>query len=115
VAEHRHLDPPVYRDVRHDEVIKTRIERSDRTRHAGLQSGLVEFVDLYPTVADLCGLTPPPDLAGRSLRPLLRDPAAPGKPAAFTLVTRGNARGDSMRTDRYTASPSMTIPAAGFT
>ena len=42
----RHLDPPVYRDVRHDEVIKTRIERSDRARHAGLQSGLVEFVDI---------------------------------------------------------------------
>jgi uncharacterized sulfatase len=67
----------------------------------GVARGLVEFVDLYPTVADLCGLTPPPDLAGRSLRPLLRDPAAPGKPAAFTLVTRGNARGDSMRTDRW--------------
>ena len=27
--------------------------------------------------------------------------AAPGKPAAFTLVTRGNARGDSIRTDRW--------------
>lgn len=67
----------------------------------GVARGLVEFVDLYPTVADLCGLTPPPDLAGRSLRPLLRDPAAAGKPAAFTLVTRGNARGDSMRTDRW--------------
>ena len=67
----------------------------------GVARGLVEFVDLYPTVADLCGLTPPPDLAGRSLRPLLRDPAAPGKPAAFTLVTRGNARGDSIRTDRW--------------
>ena len=67
----------------------------------GVARGLVEFVDLYPTVADLCGLRPPPDLVGRSLRPLLRDPAAPGKPAAFTLVTRGNARGDSIRTDRW--------------
>ena len=67
----------------------------------GVARGLVEFVDLYPTVADLCGLTPPPNLAGRSLRPLLRDPATPGKPAAFTLVTRGNARGDSIRTDRW--------------
>ncbi len=67
----------------------------------GVARGLVEFVDLYPTVADLCGLAPPPDLAGRSLRPLLHDPAAPGKAAAFTLVTRGAARGDSVRTDRW--------------
>lgn len=67
----------------------------------GIARGLVEFVDLYPTIAELCGLAPPPHLAGRSLRPLLRDPTAPGKPAAFTLVTHGKARGDSIRTDRW--------------
>lgn len=67
----------------------------------GVARGLVEFIDLYPTVAELCGLTPPPHLAGQSLRPLLYDPAAPGKPAAFTLVTRGAVRGDSIRTDRW--------------
>lgn len=67
----------------------------------GVARGLVEFVDLYPTVADLCGLTPPPNLAGQSLRALLRDPTSPGKSAAFTLVKRGPARGDSIRTDRW--------------
>lgn len=67
----------------------------------GVARGLVEFVDLYPTVAELCGLVPPPGLAGQSLRPLLGNPAAPGKPAAFTLVTRGSARGDSIRTDGW--------------
>lgn len=67
----------------------------------GVARGLVEFVDLYPTLADLCGLAPPPNLAGQSLRALLRDPAGPGKPAAFTLVTRGPRRGDSIRTDRW--------------
>jgi uncharacterized sulfatase len=67
----------------------------------GVARGLVEFVDLYPTVAELCGLTPPPRLAGQSLLPLLRDPAAPGKPAAFTLVRHGPSRGDSIRTDRW--------------
>ena len=68
----------------------------------GVARGLVEFVDLFPTVAEFTGLTPPPGLAGRSLRPLLADPAQPGKAAAFTLVTRGpQQRGDSIRTERW--------------
>ena len=67
----------------------------------GVARGLVEFVDLYPTLAELGGLTPPVGLAGQSLLPLLRDPDAPGKAAAFTLVTRGSARGESVRTERW--------------
>lgn len=68
----------------------------------GVARGLVEFVDLYPTIADYCGLKPPSNLAGQSLRPLLEDPARSGKPAAFTMVTRGpKVRGDSIRTDRW--------------
>ncbi len=68
----------------------------------GVASGLVEFVDLLPTVADFCGLNPPTGLAGQSLRPLLEDPSKPGKPAVFTIVTRGqDKRGDSIRTDRW--------------
>jgi uncharacterized sulfatase len=63
---------------------------------------LVEFVDLYPTVVDFCGVTAPHTLAGRSLRPLLADPRAPHKDAAFTLVTRGPKHfGQSVRTARW--------------
>ncbi|MBI1372527.1 MAG: sulfatase-like hydrolase/transferase [Phycisphaera sp.] len=50
---------------------------------------IVEFVDLYPTVAEFAGLTPPNDLAGKSFAPILRDPDAVIKDAAFTLVSRG--------------------------
>lgn len=67
----------------------------------GVARGLVEFVDLYPTVAEYCAAKPPGSLAGASLRPLLIDPSGPGKSAAFTLVTRGPQRGDSVRTDRW--------------
>ena len=50
---------------------------------------LVEFIDLYPTVVDFCGLKSPQELAGKSLRPVLEKPTASIKDSAFTLVTRG--------------------------
>lgn len=63
---------------------------------------LVEFVDLYPTVADYCGLRAPHALAGQSLRPRLENPALPGKPAAYTLVWRGGDQyGQAVRTERW--------------
>ncbi len=71
---------------------------------------LVELLDLYPTLADLCGLPAPPGLEGKSLRAVLDDPSATIKPAAFTQHPRPayppagqdpSAMGYSMRTDRY--------------
>jgi iduronate 2-sulfatase len=60
---------------------------------------LVEFVDLYPTIADLCGLKLPHDVVGKSLRAVLMSPEATVKDAAFTLVTRGpKLYGQSIRT-----------------
>jgi uncharacterized sulfatase len=61
----------------------------------------VEFVDLYPTLADLAGLTPPKNLEGVSLRPLLDDPQAPWSRPAFTQVQRNGFPGYSVRTERW--------------
>jgi iduronate 2-sulfatase len=62
----------------------------------------VELVDLYPTLADLCGLPPPSWLEGKSLRPLLRNPNASWKHPAFTQVTRkGGLMGRSIRTEQW--------------
>jgi uncharacterized sulfatase len=67
---------------------------------------IVEFVDLYPTLADLAGIAPPPGLHGRSLVQLLRDPATAWDHPAFTQVRRGNAAngffmGYSVRTEQW--------------
>ena len=66
---------------------------------------VVELVDIYPTLVDLCGLPPVAGLDGVSLRPLLEDPAASVKEAAFTMTkvgaTRHGAIGVSTRTERY--------------
>ncbi|MBI5388530.1 MAG: sulfatase [Verrucomicrobia bacterium] len=61
----------------------------------------IELLDLYPTLADLCGLTPRHALAGRSLKPLLDEPKAPWDKPAFTQVWRGRFAGHSVRTERW--------------
>lgn len=64
-------------------------------------ASLVELVDLYPTLADLCGLPVADYLDGVSLRPTLDDPAQSVKEAAFTELRRGNDAAYSIRTPRW--------------
>ena len=66
---------------------------------------LVEFVDVYPTLAELCGLSLPQHLEGTSLVPLLNNKVKSVKNAAFSQYPRPNKgnplMGYSMRTERY--------------
>lgn len=56
-----------------------------------------EMIDFYPTLAELCDLQPPSHVAGVSLAPALRDPAARPRDSALTQYNNGY----SLRTDRY--------------
>jgi iduronate 2-sulfatase len=65
-------------------------------------SRVVELVDLYPTLADLCGLPIPDGLPGISLKRQFSDPTSPTKAGALTQVRRPkNIDGFSVRTERY--------------
>ena len=75
-------------------------------KNAGVGSdGLAEFVDVYPTLAEACGLPVPEHCEGTSLMPLLDRPSAPWKRAAFSqfrkTINGVSCMGYTMRTDKY--------------
>jgi arylsulfatase A-like enzyme len=58
----------------------------------------VSLQDVYPTLAELCGLKPPANVEGHSLVPLLKDPAAEWE---STAVTAFGDRYVTLRTEKY--------------
>jgi uncharacterized sulfatase len=58
----------------------------------GTSGRLVESVDVYPTLADICGLPQPEGLEGTSFKPLLENPTRPWKHAVFSVVSRPRER-----------------------
>ena len=66
---------------------------------------VVEFLDIYPTLAELARVSPPAGLHGRSLAPLLRNPNTEWPHAALTQVQRGapgkGFMGYSVRTEKW--------------
>ncbi|MBI3879231.1 MAG: sulfatase [Verrucomicrobia bacterium] len=60
-----------------------------QSNHAGKRtSSLVELLDLFPTLVELCNLPKPEGLEGTSLVPILRDPTKTVKPGSFTQHPR---------------------------
>ena len=68
----------------------------------------VEFVDVFPTLADVCGLPIPTGLAGTSLKPFIENPGAPATKVAISQYPRNSGKagggpvmGYSLRNERY--------------
>jgi iduronate 2-sulfatase len=68
----------------------------------------VEFVDVYPTLADVCGLPIPSGLGGSSLKTFIDNPSAPATDVAISQYPRGAPEGPvmgySIRNERYRAT-----------
>ena len=68
------------------------------TREQSRTERPVSFVDLFPTLNELCGLPPVPNLDGVSLVPLLKDPQRAWAQPALTTHGLGN---HALRNERW--------------
>jgi len=59
--------------------------------------GIVESIDLYPTIVELCNIGPVDGIEGKSLIQQIESPAAEGKEAAYGYFKKGI----TMRTEKY--------------
>lgn len=67
----------------------------------GNADALVELIDIYPTLIELCQLKSIENLHGQSLMPQLVDPAIPARKYSYTVVSRSRSLGKSIRTDHW--------------
>ncbi len=68
------------------------------TQAGGVCHRPIDFLNVYPTLVDLCGLPMPNHVEGVTMRPLLKNPAAAWDRAALTTHGRKN---HAVRTDHW--------------
>ncbi|MDX1948710.1 MAG: sulfatase [Pirellulaceae bacterium] len=78
-------------------------------------AGPVELIDVYPTLAELCGLEAPANLHGKSLAPQMTDPGLATKGYALTQVRRGGGMGKKAGGEGFFAGYSLRTPRWRYT
>ncbi len=81
----------------------------------GKTDALVELVDIFPTLAELCGFPVPEQCEGRSMVPLLTDPDQSWKAAAFSQYPRGkDLMGYSIRSGQWRYTEWVDVETRGI-
>jgi arylsulfatase A-like enzyme len=64
---------------------------------------MVQSLDIYPTIAGLCGLPLSPELEGKTLAPLLNDPQASWDEPAYSVWSEDGRilHGVAVRTEKW--------------
>lgn len=71
-------------------------------KHPGAKcDALMEFVDVYPSLAEICGLPAALGVEGKSFKPLLDDPKGAIKDSGCSWYPKGGYLGVAMRTERW--------------
>jgi hypothetical protein len=73
----------------------------------------VSQLDLFPTLAELAGITAPANLQGQSLVPMLRDPSVTGRGWALTQMMRGGGGDISINIGTVMVSNNMDVRDVG--
>ena len=73
------------------------------TKPGSICERTVDFMSIYPTLMDLCGIPKPAHVEGPSIQPLLQNPAAPWEQNAMTTYQFNNhgVRSEGWRYIRY--------------
>lgn len=78
-----------------------------------VSTGVVSSIDIYPTLMELCGVKIPPDIDGKSLVPLLKDPGSKNwDNVAYSYFKKGiSLRTSDYRLTKYyrTAMPAIEL------
>jgi iduronate 2-sulfatase len=81
----------------HEESAKVPLIISVPGKKPAVCNSFTELLDLYPTLSSLCGLEVPGHLQGKDLSPMLDDPTATVREAAFSA----NGKGTLLRGERW--------------
>jgi uncharacterized sulfatase len=71
-------------------------------RKPAVSNRLVEFVDIFPTLTELCKLPAASGVEGTSFVPLLDNASRPWKKTVFTVARRTGGLGRAVRTEAHT-------------
>ena len=87
----------------HEEVTRVPLIISTPGMPSGRTQSLVELVDIFPTLTDLTNIETPASVQGKSLVPLLKNPASSVRESALSIYNKGQATnsGHAIRTPKW--------------